>query len=90
MPRYQITAKETIERPPHRQVPILLRQTSFKALGEKITFTDSCAGLHTARLDEIEQRGLALTPSGCPVINEFSLYQRLQERSLTKIFSEGQ
>ena len=64
MPHYQIAAKEAIEGPPHRQVPILLRQTSFKALSEKITFTDSSAGVHTARFGEIEQRGLALTPEG--------------------------
>jgi uncharacterized glyoxalase superfamily metalloenzyme YdcJ len=52
-------------------VPILLRQTSFKALSETITFTDAAAGKHTARFGEIEQRGLALTPAGR------ALYDRL-------------
>ncbi|MBV4365592.1 2-oxoadipate dioxygenase/decarboxylase HglS [Erwinia phyllosphaerae] len=64
MPDYQIVPKESIEGPPRRRVPILLRQTSFKALSEKIVFTDSIEGRHTARFGEIEQRGLALTPQG--------------------------
>jgi len=64
MPDYGITPKEVIEGPPRRRVPILLRQTSFKALSEKITFIDSAQGKHTARFGEIEQRGLALTPQG--------------------------
>lgn len=64
MPEYGISPKEVIEGPPRRNVPILLRQTSFKALSEKITFTDSAEGQHTARFGEIEQRGLALTPQG--------------------------
>lgn len=71
MPDYHITPKEVIEGPPRRQVPILLRQTSFKALSETITFTDAAAGKHTARFGEIEQRGLALTPAGR------ALYDRL-------------
>ncbi|WP_342755046.1 VOC family protein [Pantoea sp. MBD-2R] len=75
MPHYQIAAKEVIEGPPPRQVPILLRQTSFKALSEKITFADSSEGLHTARFGEIEQRGLALTPQGR------ALYDRLLQQA---------
>lgn len=62
-----IDAKEAIEGPPTRRVPILLRQTSFKALTEKVRFTDQTedqAGHHTARFGEIEQRGAALTPKG--------------------------
>lgn len=79
MPHYQITAKEAIEGPPHRLVPILLRQTRFKALSEKITFTDSSAGVHTARFGEIEPRGLALTPEGRV------LYDRLLQQAGGKI-----
>lgn len=62
-----IAAKAVIEGPPRRQVPILLRQTSFKALEERVHFPageDNHVGTHTARFGEIEQRGLALTPKG--------------------------
>jgi uncharacterized glyoxalase superfamily metalloenzyme YdcJ len=62
-----IKAKDVIEGPPRRAVPVLLRQTSFEALGERVRFVDSEAGAsgsHTARFGEIEQRGLALTPKG--------------------------
>ncbi|KAA0945845.1 MULTISPECIES: VOC family protein [unclassified Pseudomonas] len=63
MPGKGITPKAVIEGPPRRQCPILLRQTSFKALDEAITFTDA-KGSHSARFGEIEQRGVALTPKG--------------------------
>lgn len=63
-----IDAKTIIEGPPKRQYPILLRQTSFKALEEAIQFKGLTgewqAGTHTARFGEIEQRGAALTPKG--------------------------
>ncbi|NVZ81280.1 MULTISPECIES: 2-oxoadipate dioxygenase/decarboxylase HglS [Pseudomonas] len=63
MPGKGITPKAVIEGPPRRQCPILLRQTSFKALDEAIAFTDA-QGSHSARFGEIEQRGVALTPKG--------------------------
>ena len=59
--------KETIEGPPRRQVPILLRQTAFKALTEAVEFKTEKGwetAHHTARFGEIEQRGAALTPKG--------------------------
>jgi uncharacterized glyoxalase superfamily metalloenzyme YdcJ len=62
-----LAAKAVIEGPPRRECPILLRQTSFKALEEMVHFpsgNDNQAGTHTARFGEIEQRGLALTPKG--------------------------
>jgi uncharacterized glyoxalase superfamily metalloenzyme YdcJ len=59
-----LAVKTTIEGPPCRQTHILLRQTSFKALAEKISFIDNIAGMHTARFGEIEQRGAALTQKG--------------------------
>lgn len=62
-----IDAKAVIEGPPPRRCPILLRQTSFKALEESVHFPSgeaADAGTHTARFGEIEQRGLALTPKG--------------------------
>ncbi|KAB0495730.1 2-oxoadipate dioxygenase/decarboxylase HglS [Pseudomonas vancouverensis] len=66
MPAHGITPKAVIEGPPRRQCPILLRQTSFKALDEPIAFTDQAdpRGSHSARFGEIEQRGAALTPKG--------------------------
>ncbi|RON22248.1 MULTISPECIES: VOC family protein [Pseudomonas] len=67
MPQKGITPKAVIEGPPRRDCPILLRQTSFKALQETVAFTDqnnSTTGSHTARFGEIEQRGAALTPKG--------------------------
>lgn len=74
MPEKGITPKAVIEGPPTRQCPILLRQTSFKALSEKVRFTDQAlgenAGSHTARFGEIEQRGVALTPKGRMLYDE--------------------
>ncbi|WP_297196039.1 VOC family protein [uncultured Pluralibacter sp.] len=64
MPEYGIEPKMLIEGPPRRDVPILLRQTSFKALDEPVLFADDSRGTHTARFGEIEQRGVALTPKG--------------------------
>ncbi len=55
--------KEVIEGPPRRAIPILLRQTSFRAREEQINFTGE-SGTHTARFGEVEQRGAALTPKG--------------------------
>lgn len=69
MQRRCINVKDKIEGPPRRRHPILLRQTSFMALEEPITFADdseasSVPGVHTARFGEIEQRGIALTHLG--------------------------
>ena len=73
MPAHGITPKAVIEGPPRRDCPILLRQTSFKALEETVAFTDQeqSQGSHSARFGEIEQRGAALTPKGR------ALYDRL-------------
>ncbi|GHC27640.1 2-oxoadipate dioxygenase/decarboxylase HglS [Aidingimonas halophila] len=64
MPAVGMNPKEVIEGPPRRDCPILLRQTSFKALEESIRFAGEQQGTHTARFGEIEQRGVALTPTG--------------------------
>lgn len=63
MPSRGISPKAVIEGPPRRKTNILLRQTSFKALEEEVTFRGE-QGSHTARFGEIEQRGVALTPAG--------------------------
>lgn len=60
-----IAAKETIEGPPSRRVPFLLRQTSFRALSEPFRVAGGGdTATHTARFGEIEQRGVALTRVG--------------------------
>lgn len=90
MPEYGIAPKAIIEGPPRRNFPILLRQTSFKALEEPIIFAGVHHGTHTARFGEIEQRGVALTPKGRALYDEllneagsgqdnFSHQQHLQE-----------
>ncbi|WP_159870171.1 MULTISPECIES: VOC family protein [unclassified Raoultella] len=71
MPECGIVPKALIEGPPRREVPILLRQTSFKALEEPVIFAGEHKGTHSARFGEIEQRGIALTPKGR------ALYDRL-------------
>lgn len=71
MSEYGIEPKAVIEGPPRREVPLLLRQTSFKALEEPVQFAGDQQGTHTARFGEIEQRGVALTPKGR------ALYDRL-------------
>ncbi|GEK45868.1 DUF1338 domain-containing protein [Bisbaumannia pacifica] len=64
MPAAGMNPKAVIEGPPRRDCPILLRQTSFKALEEAIRFAGEQQGTHTARFGEIEQRGMALTAKG--------------------------
>jgi uncharacterized glyoxalase superfamily metalloenzyme YdcJ len=77
MLRRGIEAKEVIEGPPPRKHPILLRQTSFKALEESVRFAgDSSAGTHSARFGEIEQRGMALTPKGRVLYDELLVAAR--------------
>ena len=75
MPERGIVPKAVVEGPPPRRVSILLRQTSFKALTEPVSFAgdgpEGKAGAHTARFGEVEERGVALTPKGR------ALYDRL-------------
>lgn len=78
-----LNPKAIIEGPPERTIPILLRQTSFKALEEAIFFPSEqggyIKGTHKARFGEIEQRGIALTPKGK------KLYEDLINRVRLKI-----
>lgn len=59
---------ENIQGPPLRDISILLRQTSFKAIEEETIFYDenqkASLAKHRARFGEIESRGAALTPKG--------------------------
>ncbi|CAI4214306.1 unnamed protein product [Parascedosporium putredinis] len=61
-------------RTPRRRCPILLRQTSFKALEEPVSFPSVAGGVtpgsHTARFGEIEQRGAAVTRRGRDLYDE--------------------
>jgi len=68
MPKYGMNPKNVVEGPP-RECPILLRQTSFKALTEEVSFEGEM-GAHTARFGEIEQRSAALTPKGRELYDE--------------------
>lgn len=81
MPEVGIAPKAVIEGPPPRKCPILLRQTSFKALEEAVSFPGAIAveGSHTARFGEIEARGVALTPKGR------ALYDRLLDEVRARI-----
>ena len=89
MPACGIKPKAVVEGPPRRKCPILLRQTSFKALEESIAFVEASGshrqGVHTARFGEVEQRGVALTPKGR------ALYDRLLGlvRSKVKLAPDG-
>lgn len=60
--------KDSIEGPPRRDAPILLRQTAYNALDESVVFTEAdgtrVRARHRARFGEIEQRGVAMTPRG--------------------------
>jgi uncharacterized glyoxalase superfamily metalloenzyme YdcJ len=63
-----LMVKDRLEGPPSRRCPILLRQTSFFALEERIIFPCSNAkptsGFYKARFGEIEERGVAATAEG--------------------------
>lgn len=89
MPSCGIVPKAVVEGPPSRDCPILLRQTSYKAIEERVLFPDENGNLqpgsHTARFGEIEQRGVALTPKGR------ALYDRLlnQARATVRPAADG-
>lgn len=89
MPEHGIAPKAVVEGPPSRDCPILLRQTSFKALEEPVSFIGESGewrpGSHTARFGEIEQRGVALTPKGR------ALYDRLlnETRAIVRPAADG-
>ena len=80
MPARGLLRKDVVEGPPARRCPVLLRQTSFAALGETVRFPGAGApSRHEARFGEVEQRGQALTPAG----------RALYDRLLDRVRSEG-
>ena len=91
MPRRGLAAKDVVEGPPRRRHPILLRQTSFKALEEAIFFTQGGdAGSHTARFGEIEQRGMALTRKGRALYDQLLAQVRSMEGAGSAAADYGQ
>ncbi|KIV97246.1 hypothetical protein PV10_01018 [Exophiala mesophila] len=82
-----VPAKDRIEGPPRRRCDILLRQTSFQALEERVHFVDEDGNVtvshHTARFGEVEQRGAAVTRKGR------DLYDTLLEKADSIIESKG-
>ncbi|WP_375056056.1 VOC family protein [Zobellella sp. DQSA1] len=78
MPAAGMTPKEVIEGPPRRDCPILLRQTSFKALDEAMRFAGERQGSHRARFGEIEQRGVALTAKGRALYDQLLAESRVR------------
>lgn len=84
MAERRLDPKSIVEGPPRRRAPILLRQTSYKAVSEPVRFADGAEGVHAARFGEIEQRGVALTAKGR------ALYDKLlTETNLTAPASAG-
>ena len=94
--------KDKIEGPPRRKIPILLRQTAFKALTESVEFKTGSGwetAHHTARFGEIEQRGAALTRKGralydaCLATKDFSTFPddeaEMQEQALAYFDKAG-
>nr|WP_298249365.1 VOC family protein [uncultured Halomonas sp.] len=82
MPAAGMNPKAVIEGPPRRDCPILLRQTSFKALEEPTRFQGERQGTHTARFGEIEQRGVALTAKGRDLYDRLLAASRKQTQGL--------
>ncbi len=84
MPQYGIAPKAIVESPQTRNCPILLRQTSFKALEEPVSFMANGGewqtGSHTACFGEIEQRGIALTPKGRTLYDALLIETRARVR----------
>ncbi|KAH9204301.1 hypothetical protein DL95DRAFT_497060 [Leptodontidium sp. 2 PMI_412] len=82
--------KDMIEGPPQRNCPILLRQTSFKALEEGVHFPSDrglVLGSHKARFGEVEERGAALTPKGRKLYDQ--LMQDCTRRGITSLDEEA-
>ena len=65
-----LRVKDRIEGPPQRNCPILLRQTSFLAVEERISFPPGGKGTHRARFGEVEERRAAVTAEGRRLYDE--------------------
>lgn len=83
MPKCKIKPKILIKKPPRRKVPILLRQTSFKALKKTVLFAGQKQGTHTARFSKIKQRSVALTPKKQQLYNNLLRNAKTKQNNLT-------
>ncbi|KPM41016.1 hypothetical protein AK830_g5513 [Neonectria ditissima] len=81
-----LKVKDRIEGPPPTNCPILLRQTSFLALEERIKFQNPknilVEGTHRARFGEIEERGATVTPAGRKLYDDFLVAATERYRAL--------
>ncbi|CAN8105402.1 unnamed protein product [Discula destructiva] len=95
-----LRVKASIEGPPRRRCPVLLRQTSFLALEEGIRFPCGgdgdgdglVAGHHKARFGEIEERGAAVTGKGRKLYDELIAAHKASaaaEEEADKTFAEA-
>jgi uncharacterized glyoxalase superfamily metalloenzyme YdcJ len=84
--------KDFTEGPP-TGVPLLLRQDSYKALTEPVTFVEADGSkvetVHTARFGEIEQRFYAATPKGRKLYDECLAAGDEQKNALLKTDPEA-
>lgn len=71
---------KSIQGPPERKAPILLRQVSIKAVEEPVKFKDQ-DGSHTARFLEVEQRGASITPEAREIYDRllFEVIERTKD-----------
>lgn len=80
--------KDSIEGPPKMKNLVLLRQTSYKALDEDVTFSEADDRTnkykHTARFGEVEQRGVALTKKGREIYDKLLAEGKTDYKSFTK------
>ena len=68
MPGRGIPAKEVVEGPPRRKHPILLRQTSFKALEEPVRFLARTPPAPIPRASAKSSSAASRSPAGPPAL----------------------
>lgn len=91
MQKMEIATIPEVQGPPD-DCPILLKQTSFKALNEEIQFPESdgtfTGGRHRARFGEIELRECAITPAAREIYDRLILEVNREACLLRKAVSE--
>lgn len=79
---------------PPRDCPILLKQTSFRALNEEIQFPETdgrlSGGKHRARFGEIELRECAIRPEGRAVYDQLTAQVNQEAKALRKEGGEAE
>nr|WP_265508771.1 VOC family protein [Paracoccus rhizosphaerae] len=86
-PAHGIAPYAVIEGPPTRRRSVLLRQTSFKALRERVIFPGETAakGFHIVRFAEMEAWGIALTRKGRALHGQLLTYTRRRQVERARI-----